>query len=1336
MKKTKIFFALAFIFSLVMLYKKVLAIETLPDNGAVISSAEIIQTKTGTAPWDDDDEPGNDSSEDNDIVRSFDQVTWTIENTMALNTDDASSYTGGKIIVKLTLPESAKGIVRWDADSMGWAESSATLSDDGLVFTGEYNLSTEDTTVPGKQTLVFVAKVEGATNGYEIEPTFEVKLNGNDDSTKKTITPDKVMVSSKPSYNIRLQSREMRRVNTLNIDGEDQEGIVYAYLATLQLYNTSSSKGMKGIEYPTGDFAFDIKLDLDKYDKSGNFLEDITETKTPVIFNYSTDGNNNLNSAAYKDRTFYNFWQAEVMPFNNRPYYTQATKEQRERYVYKSGNSTITQEGDTLHVIVSDYDFDGVFPNKNNGSTDSATVYTSNVGCFSTVCFQLFTPISELTADEECNYYITTSVDGIDANGKSGANTSEDLIKTDNTLRRKVEVYLSGSYYKHHQFFNYNMNLLSSTWNSGDSYAAQEQVIYLAPMICQSKNNDPVEHACYGANVLFKFDDKAFNILSSYKGQQFRTDGWLTFQMFYAAKKDGTGWVSNDEQDDAKIEDLDYYESLDELKADGKVCVGALFESTGGAFKTSENQGGNLDKHIFVPVQISTTSNIGQTYQYTTDVRVYKEAIDRTKESVKYGVDSYTSTPIFSSVNNNYIKTEYDENGQMVKGTHSSSSAGNSLLVVGAKIAISNEVTKLDENNSKKVNYDISRNENEVEYKLLPTLTNNYIDSEINNVTLTVKDTLPVGLKYKAGSANYGEPEIITNSNGSTTLIWNINNCTVNKEIDPIIFTAEIDQELANGTQLETKAVVESAIDTSLEMFRTETETIQITNLSSHRLYKIVDTPVVEKNEEIHFTVSYKNNTDTTIPNFQLLDILPYNGDSRGTSFNGTYTLDRLVVTQEDTDGNTLSNDNLTILYTNNESARSANSKDTNLGENWTEIQAENINQAATAFCVKGEVGSQGKVTVDIYLKPNGNKGLDKYINSATAQVYTNTEEMQTSNVIAQVIQRKLEGIAWLDNNANGVQDSDEEVVKNIDVTLTDENGEQVKDVDGEVISSVKTDENGYYSFVDLPKGKYYVKVSLPSDKYMLTEKQVGSNTTINSKFNVESSETDEITKLNTADLPELTVSNVNAGYVKKPTKVVVNHVEVGTNTKLLDEETIDGRIDDSYETTNKLDEVNEKYSNKYKYTSVDGNETGTMTEDTIYITYYYEKVYGSLKITKVDKNNNETKIQGATYKLENDEGYSKELTTDENGEVLFDSLEIGKYTLTETKAPSGYELEGKSKEIEITQANKDVEVIASDRLRIVLPDTGRINYTVAIILSGIVIVSISILLKNKKKLK
>ena len=51
-----------------------------------ISSAQIIKRATGTGPWDANDEPGNDSSPENNIVRSFDQVTWTVDITTALKT--------------------------------------------------------------------------------------------------------------------------------------------------------------------------------------------------------------------------------------------------------------------------------------------------------------------------------------------------------------------------------------------------------------------------------------------------------------------------------------------------------------------------------------------------------------------------------------------------------------------------------------------------------------------------------------------------------------------------------------------------------------------------------------------------------------------------------------------------------------------------------------------------------------------------------------------------------------------------------------------------------------------------------------------------------------------------------------------------------------------------------------------------------------------------------------------------------------------------------------------------------------------------------------------------
>ena len=121
---------------------------------------------------------------------------------------------------------------------------------------------------------------------------------------------------------------------------------------------------------------------------------------------------------------------------------------------------------------------------------------------------------------------------------------------------------------------------------------------------------------------------------------------------------------------------------------------------------------------------------------------------------------------------------------------------------------------------------------------------------------------------------------------------------------------------------------------------------------------------------------------------------------------------------------------------------------------------------------------------------------------------------MVTSNVASQVVERSIEGIAWEDSNRNGVKDEGEQVLSNVEINLTDELGQQVTDVNGDIVTSVRTDSNGYYKFENLPKGEYYLQVVVPSEKYELTEKQVGTNNEINSKFNEEEKETDKITGL------------------------------------------------------------------------------------------------------------------------------------------------------------------------------------------------------------------------------
>ena len=150
MKKLKVLFLILLFAVVCNLNMQVKAVEQLPDDGARISSAQITQTKTGTGPWDPDDEPGNDSSEDNNIVRSFDQVTWTIENTMVLNNTNSDGYNGGRIYFEAKLPDDVltSELIRWDTESMGWVEN-PNISADGLTLSGYYQMGTSNLTIPG-----------------------------------------------------------------------------------------------------------------------------------------------------------------------------------------------------------------------------------------------------------------------------------------------------------------------------------------------------------------------------------------------------------------------------------------------------------------------------------------------------------------------------------------------------------------------------------------------------------------------------------------------------------------------------------------------------------------------------------------------------------------------------------------------------------------------------------------------------------------------------------------------------------------------------------------------------------------------------------------------------------------------------------------------------------------------------------------------------------------------------------------------------------------------------------------------------------------------------------
>ena len=1107
------------------------------DKG-YISSAQIIQTKTGTGPWDANDEPGNDSSEDNNIVRSFDQVTWTVDLTMALKSGVVDSgLTGGIINVEATLPETCADVMKWDLDSMKWIEK-GNVSTDGRTLTGQYSMLETETTIPGKQTLVFVLGVEGAGNKTEIIPTFTFELEGNEENDKVTITGDKIIVSAKGKYNIKL-NRNVQLADKTTVDyGEgNTSGRMYGYSFELQIYNENESKELKGIEYPNGDITFDIDLKLERSRFGSNELEDITDEATPILWNYrvndwtSTNIEGNIpgrNMHTGNGYFLYNL-QVPLGKFREAEYST-----------YNSGNIKITQEGSSLKVVVSDYKLNGTFPyyeSSYSGNTHRSKIYTENIGTFSVGYMQIFVPDTEASTIENRNYYLTVSDSNMRVTSITNQILTSQMSTSDDTSRISHVIYSPGTYSHITYFYDTNFKLLSTTGSTGDSKETIGNIVMALSKFDISLYSD---NDIYTANKFYKFDGECFEPIYYNNARYIKRNmgGNAQFRVWYVTKKDGKNWTSQTELNNANIEDMDIYDNIEDIP-ENKICVGVYVESIDGYISkyTGDNNG------LVIPLKIKETATIGSTYSINVRTQVWTYQLDRNIYSIVHPENKYP-TPTWDSGNLQYIKTEYDENGEIISGTHNGGARwGNTLLAIGANLH--GEIKAINGSNEEKVNYDLGKNESIVTYSVEPQLDGNTnITSQIENVTLKAEVTLPQGLTYIPGSSEYGEPEITNNSNGSQTLIWYIYGVISGQAIEPIRFNAQIDNESENGQQYETKFVISEVIGTdgiskignSKVDFRTSTETINVINLASHRLYKEVEIPIIEKNGQIKYNISYSNNTDETVSDFQLLDILPYNGDSRGTEFEGTYMLESVKVNQM-ISASTQSTDNLQLFTTNSDNVKSMTAKDTGIGVDsiWSEKTiGASLNENTTGFAIKGEIVGKSRLDIEITLNTTGNAPENVYANNAMAQVYTDSEQMQTGTVQAQVVSRKIQGKVWEDSNRNGVIDSSEKYLEGTTVKL-------LNSTNNAEVTRTTTNAQGEYEFTDLAKGTYKVEVAI-DDLHELTDKEVGTNKEINSKFNQSTKQTDEITKLNTISSPEIIEENVNAG---------IRTIQYNINTKV-----------------------------------------------------------------------------------------------------------------------------------------------------------------------------------------
>ena len=1305
-----------------------------------IKNASVSKRITGTAPFDVDNRAGNDSSADNRIIRSFDKIEYSVRLEFSVNDDQ--NFDDGNIYIHAELPEDCANVAKWDIEETAWITSSnATLSEDGRILDAIYEMKNKQNT-QGIQNLTFIIEVLGAKNGTEFKPSFKFWLSGNQtdptnpDYNVCEMTPsENVLVSSKPAYNFALtQNPVLSAKTTVELDGKQQSGRMYGYSLILQLYNNDEAKGLKGIEIPKGDVTFDINMLMSKIKDS--IETDITDIITPILWNYKintitetgkiADRSMKINGIEYTD---FGYTSAPLGEYGDI---------QPEESVYNSGDINITQAENKLSVTISDYIIKNIFPK--SGYFSGTHLYPNNVGCFSAGYVQIFVKDDDELTDENSEYYLTLQAQNIKFTSLSDKSITVQTNTDDDEIKTRYYYLKPGDY----------SNWLALTKKDTDGvltpnaamqggYSLRDEGFAVSWFIKLNETNDD-EANINSADGLLKFDADAIIPTGTMNYTSTSNTSDMKFKLYYATKKDGTNWNNQTEMINSNFDDLNYYDSIDKIPSN-EVCVAIYVESYDGHLK----QGDSILKFGF---KTSTQATIGKTYVITKDLYMYKDKLDRTIYTRTSPTENYPEAT-YQQANETFIPGSYDEEGNLTEGT--GSYVGQTLLIIGANQSAPISV-KEDEAGNIKTVYNLGKNENIVKFKITPSITNTKTE-EIGTTTLTITSYLPEGLEYVEGSTNYENVKVENvTRNGSTytKLTWNIYEAKVNQSLDEITYEARISNKTANNKKYTVESSIIGDSDVIGNIVKNEREystTISIVNLEAHVFYKETDTSVVERNSQIHYILSYKNNTSEDVNDFRILDILPYNGDNRGSSFSGSYIVDKISVT-------TNSSQNINIYVSNDENARNIESisgEDLS-GSNWSKLTSEtngtySLNSNETAIMVDGGIDADSDILVDVYITPTGNESGDKYVNIAK----TSVENLTSSSATSVVVYRKISGVVWFDKNSNGIMDSDEERMPNVKLSLLKSSNEKAVDAYGNEVLDTYTDEKGCYSFEKLSKGEYIVVITL-NDEYELTLKEVGTNNSINSKFNTTNNTSNTITRLNYLNDAVLNEENINAGVVFatkiKVIEVNEKHPELRPDVKVyLGQKDALGNL-------NNIESIVLNSSNDYAYTwnnlakySDDGTEIEYVVTQDVPSNYYQYSLtrnentftiinykLGQIKIITEDNDGN--RLEGATFVLKNsNDEIIETLVTSSSGIITYSSLKCDEYILTETVAPQGYSLQKSNLSIVIDEDNIDYVATIKHSLKTILPNTGKFD-TIYMIILQIVLMGggIKFLSVNKHK--
>ncbi|EPY6472529.1 hypothetical protein ACWO4B_003226 [Clostridium sporogenes] len=872
--------------------------------GAFINNSEIID---GTAPFDNNNNSGYDSSPKNGIVRTFDTITYPVKVTInPKNVDKLEN-------IKIRLSGSLKnGITNGRVNAKFAIGGKESLEKGQVTFEQFYTMKQTGNSIM----IPVTVEVKGAENGVELTPKIKVEVLSVDgvDIFKDKISTEfnalpSVKISGKVSIKPKISNGYVgtptAAISYSAVDSScNDDSLLYQMAVSFNATNLNGKNDLRGSTFPTGkiNYHFEIEGRVDWDDENiPDELLNFTGKDIPMqLFDYqdvsiesSRVGHKDtlsekLGSYSHMYTKNHNVAQSNISNIND-----PATIEKESfNRVWNSGNysvekSKVTSSKVTFKGTVEDYVIGSTFPEYRADGWRGSKIYDQNEKAFSTQAFYLKSP----------NQYMARK--GNNKEGKSNnvfyvvrvyIDSYEDLkgniipLSVNGGITITERNNPKGAYSIQTTFHSYpqgkELGTPDTRWNyvsKGDPSVVIGQDVKIVSTISANMfsygggtaihkwNIDSFDFTKQYADIALKntfsygyMNSEGKRITNDYDNQKIQfgvpKDKDMSFEKLTRYGKDDYNWF------DTYDEAVNHGE-IGAIKNDVKAVLGS-----GPVMNISD-----------IPLKVTSkkmgSKNEKGTYNITA-TQIYMYHDKERKEYSELNKDGYKNPSI------------YDELGNLLQ---LQSPVGSTINF--ETLAISNAEASTKVTSDKETYY----NSETVNWKVESSLVfpvNSTFDGEEN--TIEIKQVLNKGLTYVIGSGIQGknkvEPKVEKLKDGRTILTWKYLMSMDDKSIPTVSYSTKINPYALNSelqTSVEVKSIISSPLDTRKEHLRTTEKRITVTKIGMVGVYEDISETFGDQNSD--FTMEIR--PYTTVENekdVKGITILPYNGDKVGSKFNGT----------------------------------------------------------------------------------------------------------------------------------------------------------------------------------------------------------------------------------------------------------------------------------------------------------------------------------------------------------------------------------------------------------------------------------------------------------------